>query len=601
MDPANTIISERIPSTVVSSTGGLSHHKRKRTDSPTSEAHPLPVPPPKAPKTQTNHLQINYLVRYYSEDLQLVTVNDSLPTILALVNDYDGVLQRHESMAGNLGAKPLGPILIKRFDRIFDGAPKVLKNNGKEGTAVSWLDVVEFARNKPEQFKLEATRDGVRVCHFYTKQCRVEITEEDYVLVASGMPQKLIPPQPIMEDEEKELGTLEILEVNLGKIVQLADQVSARARQLNHRLKNRKSAITSRRAAEAAASETSHVRSMSPSTSTQRAPPGVNGGTHNPRPLEGGNEMSSVSQSGFVAVNSRPEPTNGLTHDPHSHPSSQINGFQPESTDRGHELPLNGRPGKNGSVTATLREASPTTHKDLLNKFFTTATRPTRPSPSSTQASTPAPPATSTTTSPPPATKSALSDATADYAAVLLRTAAGNSAVAIPQTPSSLVAQASPSPAHITEKDDGGPYKAEMVGRMEKLERGERVLPPCDRCRRLHMDCVKNLTACAGCTKKHAKCAWREIRGGELAATAGSASGDDHEYRPTIERGSGDGFRESRRSSDDHGSKTSEETRDINMWSNAEVEQKRENASNARSDALGSAYITTGPAARQED
>jgi hypothetical protein len=52
----------------------------------------------------------------------------------------------------------------------------------------------------------------------------VEISEEDYVLIASGMPQKLIPPQPIVEDEEKELGTLEILEKNLAQIVQLADQ-----------------------------------------------------------------------------------------------------------------------------------------------------------------------------------------------------------------------------------------------------------------------------------------------------------------------------------------------------------------------------------------
>ena len=138
--------------------------------------------------------------------------------------DYDGVLQRHESMAGNLGARPLGPILIKRFERLFDGPPRVLKTHGKEGTTVGWLDVVDFARNKPEQFNLEKTRDGVRVCQFYTKQSRVEITEEDYVLIASGMPQKLIPPQPIVEDEEKELGTLEILEKNLGQVVILADQ-----------------------------------------------------------------------------------------------------------------------------------------------------------------------------------------------------------------------------------------------------------------------------------------------------------------------------------------------------------------------------------------
>ena len=59
---------------------------------------------------------------------------------------------------------------------------------------------------------------------FYSKQSRVEITEEDYELIASGIPDKLIPPQPIPEDEEKELGTLEILSKNIEHIVQLADQ-----------------------------------------------------------------------------------------------------------------------------------------------------------------------------------------------------------------------------------------------------------------------------------------------------------------------------------------------------------------------------------------
>ena len=127
-------------------------------------------------------------------------------------------------MAGNLGARPLGPILIQRFERLFDGPPKVLKASGKEGTTIGWLDVVDFARNKPQQFNLEKMRDGIRVCQFFTKQCRVEISEEDYLLISSGIPQKMIPPQPIEEDEEKELGTLEILEKNLGAVVQAADQ-----------------------------------------------------------------------------------------------------------------------------------------------------------------------------------------------------------------------------------------------------------------------------------------------------------------------------------------------------------------------------------------
>ena len=193
--------------------------KRKR-----STSADLPAPPVKAAKTHSSHLQINYLARQYSDILPLISAEDPLPALLSLISDYDGVLQRHESMAGNLGARPLGPILIKRFERLFDGPPRVLKSHGKEGTTVGWLDVVEFARNKPEQFNLEKMRDGVRVCQFYTKQSRVEITEEDYQLIASGMPQKLIPPQPIVEDEEKELGTLEILEKHIGQVVQLADQ-----------------------------------------------------------------------------------------------------------------------------------------------------------------------------------------------------------------------------------------------------------------------------------------------------------------------------------------------------------------------------------------
>ena len=179
--------------------------------------------PSKAAKTQPNHLQINYLARQYNENIPLANSEDTLPSILRLIGDYEGVLHRHESIAGNLGACPLGPILMKRFERLFDGPPRILKANGKD-TNVTWLDVVEFARNKPEQFNLEKMRNGIRVCQFYTKQCRVEISEEDYVLIASGMPQKLIPPQPIIEDEEKELTALDLLEKNLLQIISLADQ-----------------------------------------------------------------------------------------------------------------------------------------------------------------------------------------------------------------------------------------------------------------------------------------------------------------------------------------------------------------------------------------
>jgi hypothetical protein len=91
-----------------------------------------------------------------------------------------------------------------------------------------------------------------------------------------------------------------------------------------------------------------------------------------------------------------------------------------------------------------------------------------------------------------------------------------HSPVPIPNTPSNLLPASSQRASQQPEKDDGGPFKVEMVHRMESLAKGERIIPPCDRCRRLHMDCLKNLTACMGCTKKHAKCSWKEVREPEL-------------------------------------------------------------------------------------
>jgi hypothetical protein len=205
----------------------LPHGDLKRKRSPSHDVpHPASAPLPKAAKTN-NHLQINYLARQLKDDLPLITNDDTLPNILSLLGEYQGVLDRHESMACNLGARPLGPILIKRFERLFDDPPRILKCHGKDGI-VTWLDVVEFARTKPEQFKLEQMNEGVKVCQIYLKQCRVQISEEDFVIISSGIPQKMIPPQPIIEDEEKELGTIDILEKNLAQICQLADQGTSR-------------------------------------------------------------------------------------------------------------------------------------------------------------------------------------------------------------------------------------------------------------------------------------------------------------------------------------------------------------------------------------
>ncbi|KAJ5753184.1 hypothetical protein N7520_010101 [Penicillium odoratum] len=431
----------------------------KRPRSPTSDQQPQS----KLPKTHSNHLQINYLARQCPENLPLVSANDNMPSIIHLIGEYDGVLHRHESIAGNLGACPLGPILIKRFERLFDGPPQVLKSHDKDGT-VTWLDVVEFAKSKPEQFKLEMSRSGARICQFYTKQCHVEISEEDFVLIASGMPQKMIPPQPIIEDEEKELGALEILEKNLQQIIQMADQASARARQLSYRLKNRRTAIVSRRQNDATLqSRPGEWREFNGNSS-------LNGHSH-------------ASPSGFVAVNAARAEAEAAEDNP-------LSAQFPFSSNTDNVTMING---------TSIKGASPTTRAELMKKFFTTADRQARGYDDAGPIN-------------PIRPRAQASEAPTDPN---IYTNASSPAVPIPSTPSSLLPPPKNTPQ---EKDDGGPFKLEMVARMEETPRGERVTPPCDRCRRLHMDCLKNLTACVGCTKKHAKCSWRDVKEDEIRA-----------------------------------------------------------------------------------
>lgn len=250
--------------------------------------------------------------------------------------------------------------------------------------------------------------------------------------------------------------------------------VSARARQLNHRLKNRRTAIIARRENDA----NLHLpRSLSPVW------------------REGNGQGAHSPSAGFVAVNAhngRAEPALA-TEDGHL-PSPFM--FSHSNTE--NVTIING---------TSIKGASPTTRAELMKKFFTTADRQARgyedaPAAAATQMSRQS----SSRQRPRP------SDAS-EYNSLYNPSPA---TVAIPNTPSSLLP---PPKSNQSEKDDGGPFKMEMVARMEELQRGERIMPPCDRCRRLHMDCLKNLTACMGCTKKHAKCSWKDVKEEELRET----------------------------------------------------------------------------------
>ena len=71
-------------------------------------------------------------------------------------------------------------------------------------------------------------------------------------------------------------------------------------------------------------------------------------------------------------------------------------------------------------------------------------------------------------------------------------------------------------PLSTSEDGSEGQYRVLMAAKIEKLSRGDTIYPPCDRCRRLKFDCTKHLTACSACTKKHAKCSWKDVKDGEI-------------------------------------------------------------------------------------
>jgi hypothetical protein len=368
-----------------------------------------------------------------------------LGEILTLIEEYEGVLQRHESMAANLGAKLVGPLLLKSFEKLFEGPIKIVQATyAQEGTVINWLDVVEFAHSKPQEFVLTDSRDGNKVCQFWIKQCKVEISEDDWRLVISGAPERMIPTQPIAEDETAELGTMDILEQKLAFLIKKADAVAGRARQLNYHLKGRKTAIQTRRAAAMA-------------TAALPEPAGYHHG-----------ETSAA-----------PRPPSHGAYPPSPQPSNFTTTHRPSNGD-----------------AAAYSSPSPNLHQDLLRQFMTSPAsddrrqnryHPARARPSRSGSS-----------------------ADIHHAGHLHPSANGRSSQG-----ASGREESSSTPGGGNNTANDGPYKAIMVSKVEKLNKGDLIWPPCDRCRRLRMECTKHLTACAGCTKKHAKCNWRDVESGE--------------------------------------------------------------------------------------
>ncbi|KAH7018272.1 uncharacterized protein B0I36DRAFT_37292 [Microdochium trichocladiopsis] len=422
-------------------------HKRKRDISDESGTQsglaadriPQPLPPQSAKQPP-----INYLSRAQSGRLSLLQGDsDSFSDVLALIGEYEGVLNRHESLAVNLGAKLTGPRLLKAMEGLFEGPIIANPRQAMFGPdPITWLDIVEFSRSHPGDFVISNNAGGIRCCQFQLKGAQVEISEDDWRLIVAGAVDRFRLQQPAEEDEMTEAATLDILEQRLQVLIKKADEVARKARQLNYHLGGRKAAINARRSSQSSSSK-------SPFQAANQLRPGAAGPTY---------DLHADLLAQFM-------------NNPHQSRLSSTSSVPPTP------------------VTASTSVTTPRTSLQYIQQ-------PQHPQQQQQHQQ---------------------SQPSTAYSA----------------------ASGRPSPVFSAESSAREPdeeYRHLVTSVVEKLGRGETIYPPCDRCRRLRTQCVKHLTACQGCTKKHARCVWKGLTEEEvvwLRGQVGSHHDDESDSRVT--------------------------------------------------------------------
>ncbi|KAI1870766.1 uncharacterized protein JN550_004912 [Neoarthrinium moseri] len=390
------------------------YHKRKRHDEDSLgslQSDRIPHPPASQLVEQT---PIKYLAKHPLGKLKILHGDrETFAEALHFLSEYDDVLNRHESLASGLGAKLMGPRLLKGMESVFIG-PIITTpaQNASSNDPVTWLDIIEFARAKPGELTVTQSPHGIRCCQFMLKGVQVEITEDDWRLIVSGALDRtsFIRSQPVEEDEIAELATITLLEPHFNALIKKVDEIAYKARQVNYSMGKRKVAIMSRYP---------HKQKM-------------------------------FGSSGFRAVN---QPGQG--------PGPQ----------HGYDIFAD----LNQQIAAAEVAAASAAAANNPPRLPSISSVPPTPGTLATAASTPK--------NPPPQQ--------------VYTSQSGH-----------------PSPNQHSEsgsKEADEEHRSLVTARIDKVLRGHEIKPPCDRCRRLKTTCVKHLTACQGCTKKHARCAWKNL------------------------------------------------------------------------------------------
>ncbi|KAL6893315.1 hypothetical protein GGI43DRAFT_178469 [Trichoderma evansii] len=446
---------------------------------------------------------INFLPRHhYAHLLGLLPGDlDTFSDVIYLISEYEGVLERSESLAASLGARLTGPRFLRGIERFFDGP---IKTNSQHPFihSITWLDVVTFAKANPDAFSLVTLPDGARCCQFMYHGLQVEIAEDDWRLIYSGALDKFPLEHIFEEDEAAELATLEIMLQRSSFLYKKADEVAARARLLNRRLEARRNDVASQLQRHGDASAGNAVTVSSGFCAINHPPRSAPSSSNSPS-----HDIHADLLHQFVVASMQNQPPQGPP--PGYYHQQQHAGF-------GSAMPAIAT--GLSPLAAPILEAPPYQPLPVLTYPNTAAIRGTTSSPSSLASILAPVPglAPSPTTSVPASSASGASTPTSNS----LPPAPAPTPVPIPALPSrrakgraGRAGRAGRGGRRGAAGKDLGPevHRALVLKKADTVNKGDVIFPTCDRCRRLRLQCVKHLSACRGCTKKHARCSWRNV------------------------------------------------------------------------------------------
>ncbi|PNP40168.1 hypothetical protein TGAMA5MH_07823 [Trichoderma gamsii] len=450
---------------------------------------------------------INFLPRHhYAQLLGLLPGElDTFNNIIHLINEYEGVLDRSESLAASLGARLTGPRFLRGIERFFDGPIKVNSPHPLVHS-ITWLDVVTFAKANPDAFSPVILPDGARCRQFMYNGLQVEIAEDDWRLIYSGALDKFPLEHIFQEDEAAELATLEIMLQRSSFLYKKADEVAARTRFLSRRLETRRKDVAHQLLRHADASVANAVTVSSGFCAINHPPRSGPGGCGSPP-----HDLHADLLHQFMVASTQHQPPQGP-------PPGYYHYQQHPAFDSAMPAIATGL----SPLAAPILEAPPyqplpvLTYPNVAEPAGTTSS----PSPSpSSLASILAPvpvlapsPTTSVPASSTPAPVSVVSFSTSSS----LPAAPAPTPVPIPALPLTRArgrAGRGRGGRRGAAGKDLAPekYRALVLKKTDTINKGDVIFPTCDRCRRLRLQCVKHLSACRGCTKKHARCSWRNV------------------------------------------------------------------------------------------